>query len=360
MGHIKKVAIFLPSLQGGGAERLIFEELTCMKEDNRFHFEIHLLYEEGPLFSKFMKLGLPIRVWNAPHKSFIMLKTCYDLSRHLRRSRVDILHCHLLFYQGPITSRLAGIKSITTVHSDVVYSSFHRLFFNQNDLVLGCGRQVFNNISQFLPSQKTGLLINGISVRDSKQRNNHMSQKVPNKKGSPLIVTIGRLTRQKGYDVLIKAFHSVTSKYPEAKLIICGIGEDRELLEHLIIDLKMEEHIKLIGWVENVDEILETCDIYVNSSRWEGLPLTLLEAMAHSNAIVATNVSGNVEVILDGETGILVPPEDSKAIAAKISELIDNVHLRRKLGIGARNLFEREYTISKHCDILASYYLGLR
>jgi len=355
----KKIAVFLPSLQGGGAERLIFEELDFMKEDPRFLFEVHLLFEKGPLYLKFMELGIPIRTWNAPHDSLLMFRTCYDFSRYLQASSFDILHCHLLNTLGPVAGILAGVRTITTVHGDVFYNTFQRFFLKRNNLVLGCGRQVFKNISQFIPTYKTGLLSNGISIRKSRHEKGHVFEQLSIKPGSPLILSIGRLTRQKAYDVLIHAFLTVVNKHPDAVLVICGAGEDKELLERAITELKLEGHVLLTGWIDNVDEVLASCDIYVNTSRWEGLPLTLLEAMAHKKAIVATKVSGNIEVIIDGKTGMLVPPDDSMAIAVAISELLDDAPLREKLGAGAKELFEKEYTVNKHCDILASYYLTL-
>lgn len=357
----KKVAVILPSLHIGGAEKLVVEELTYMKDDPQFAFELHLVFDRGPFFNSVASLGFPVYVWNAPHKSIRMLNTYADIIRHLRRIRCDILHSHLLDHIGPIVGKLAGARVLVTVHSDKQYSAMEKLVLTTSDLVLACGSQVKNNICKFVPAGKVGVLDNAIHAPDNKKNfcRDNVLKKFGIKAGSKLVISLGRFTSLKGFDVLIEAFRRVVNEVPDAILLIGGDGEEKGRLTMLVESFGLGGNIILPGMVIEVHELLAACDLYVNSSRWEGLPMTLLEAMAHGKPMVATNVGGNREVVHDGVTGILVPPEDHERLSNAIIRMLKDDGLREKTGKAALSLFTQKYTIDKHCETLSEYYLQL-
>jgi glycosyltransferase involved in cell wall biosynthesis len=141
--------------------------------------------------------------------------------------------------------------------------------------------------------------------------------------------------------------------------MICGDGDEKGQLEKKIEAAGLQGRIKLPGMVNNIHEILSACDLYVNSSRWEGLPMSLLEALAHGKPMVATRVGGNPEVVRDGVTGSLVPADDPGSLAEAIICLLRDDSFREKAGVAAQNLFRREYTIERHCDTLKGHYLRM-
>ncbi len=356
--RVKRVAVLLPSLQVGGAERLVLEELSVLKDDPRFVFEVHLVFEEGPFFDELSDLGLSVHVWKAPHKSIRMLTTYSDIVRHLRRTRCNILHSHLLDGIGPLVGKLAGSRVVATVHNDKPYSALERFVLATSDMVLACGTEVKKNICRFLPIRKVGVLNNAIRTpEDGGFRRDDVMNKYGFGGDSRLVVSLGRLTRQKGYDLLIDAFRRVVAEAPDAVLLIGGDGEEKECLLGIVAAAGLSAHVRLPGLVTEIHELLESCDMYVNSSRWEGLPMTLLEAMAHGKPMVATNVGGNPEVVRDGVTGILVPPENAEELAVAIIRMLKDDGFREKAGKEASNLFSDEYTIDRHCEKLADYYL---
>jgi glycosyltransferase involved in cell wall biosynthesis len=358
--RVKHVAVLLPSMQIGGAERLVLEELSCLKDDPRFSFEVHLVFEEGPFFESLESLGVPIHVWRAPHKSVRMLKTYMDIVRHLRQTRCDILHSHLLDGIGPLVGKLAGAKVVATVHNDKKYKAIEKFVLARCDLVLGCGMQVLRNISGFINSEKVNVLSNAIQMpgNTSVQREDVLRY-FGIEAGSKLVVSLGRLTKQKAFDILIDAFRQVVLDVPDAVLLIGGDGDEKGRLHDLVESLGLGPHIKLPGLIRNTNEVLVSCDLYVNSSRWEGLPMTLLEAIAHGKPMVATNVGGNLEVVRDGVTGLLVPPDDPKTLASAITRILRDNDFRKKTSDAAFALFAQEYTIDKHCAALADYYMLL-
>jgi len=357
----KKVAVLLPSLHVGGAEKLVVEELTYMKDDSRFAFELHLVFDRGPFFDSVASLGLPVYVWNAPHKSIRVLNAYANIIRHLRRTHCDILHNHLLDHIGPIAGKLAGVRVLATVHSDKPYSALEKLVLATSDLVLACGSQVKNNICKFVPAGKVGVLDNAIRTPDNKKDfcRDNVLKKFGIKAGSKLVISLGRFTSLKAFDVLVEAFRRVVSEVPDAVLLIGGDGEEKGRLTKLVESHGLGENIRLPGMISEIHELFAACDLYVNSSRWEGLPMTLLEAMAHGKPMVATNVGGNPEVVHDGVTGILVPPEDHERLTDAIIRMLKDDGLREKAGKAALSLFTQKYTIDKHCETLAEYYLQI-
>lgn len=342
----------------GGAERLVVEELSVMKDDPRFDLELHLVFDEGPFFQSAASLGVAVHVWNAPHKSIRMLKTYADIIRHLRRTRCDILHSHLLDGIGPLVGKLAGSRVVATVHNDKPYSVSERFVLATSDLVLACGEQVKRNICGFVPARKVGVLNNAIRKPDNCSfRRDDVMNKYGFGGDSRLVVSLGRLTGQKGYDLLIDAFRRVVAEAPDAVLLIGGDGEEKERLTGMVTAAGLSEHVRLPGLVTEIHELLASSELYVNSSRWEGLPMTLLEAIAHGKPMVATNVGGNPELVRDGVTGILVPPENPEELAAAIIRMLKDDDLRKRTGHEASILFSSEYTIDRHCEGLAGYYL---
>jgi glycosyltransferase involved in cell wall biosynthesis len=152
----------------------------------------------------------------------------------------------------------------------------------------------------------------------------------------PTVLAAGRLTRQKGFDLLIPAFGQVVAEHPEWRLRICGHGPLRADLAEQIAAQGLSHSVELAGAVGNMGEEMANASLYVLSSRWEGFPLVLLEAMSKGLAVVATDCpTGPADIIDDHRNGLLVPPGDIGVLAAAIRELIEDEELRRRCAAGA-------------------------
>ncbi len=140
----------------------------------------------------------------------------------------------------------------------------------------------------------------------------------------PVLLAAGRLQEQKGFDVLLKAFQ-IASRTTPCRLIVMGEGEDRPKLEALARELGVADRVSLAGFVQNPYAMMSRAKVFVLSSRWEGLPTVLVEAMACDAAIVSTNCpSGPDEILENGRYGMLVPVEDPEALAAAIIKTLES------------------------------------
>lgn len=175
-----------------------------------------------------------------------------------------------------------------------------------------------------------------------------------------IITSMGRLDEQKGFDVLIKAFKKVYDKHPEYKLKIFGDGTEKDSLQSLINELDLNKNVILCG--ADQDAIFEVAKskIYVLSSRYEGMPNALIEAMAVGTASISTDCKyGPNELIEDGKNGFLVPVNDQIELANKIIYLIENDKIRKKIEketIAIRNILDSEIIYKKYYD----YFVGVK
>jgi glycosyltransferase involved in cell wall biosynthesis len=152
----------------------------------------------------------------------------------------------------------------------------------------------------------------------------------------PIVVAAGRLTLQKGFDLLLPAFAQVVARHPDWTLRICGEGPQHRHLARQIMDLELSDNVFLLGAVERLDEQMAQSSMYVLSSRFEGLPMVMIEAMSLGLPVVSFDCpTGPGDVIEDGRSGLLVPPGDVDALAAAMLAVIEDPQRRSALGAGA-------------------------
>ena len=155
---------------------------------------------------------------------------------------------------------------------------------------------------------------------------------------APIVGNVAALVPHKGQRYLLEAASFVLRDVPDARFVILGEGELRPQLEHQIHERRLDKHVILAGFRADVMSFHRSFDLFVMSSVTEGLGTSLLDAMAASKAIVATRTGGIPEVVADGETGLLVPPRDSRSLAESLVKLLTNDGLRAGM---ARRAFER-------------------
>ena len=171
----------------------------------------------------------------------------------------------------------------------------------------------------------------------------------------PLIISVGRLTPQKGYSDLLTAFAEVCQHHSQAALIIAGQGKLHDELTTQINHLSLQDHVKLLGPRTDVPRLLAASDIFVSSSHWEGLSNAILEAMAAGLPVIATNVSDSPRVVVQG-TGIIVPPKSPAHLAQAINSLLNDPEKTKTLGMAAQQHVATTYNPQVWVQQISSMY----
>jgi glycosyltransferase involved in cell wall biosynthesis len=175
---------------------------------------------------------------------------------------------------------------------------------------------------------------------------------------APLVVFVGRLTRQKGVDVLLRAFADVERNHPTARLILAGDGPDRPALMALAQRLGLRRAM-FLGWRSDAADILADADLAVMPSRWEGFGLVALEAMALAKPVVASRVSALPEIVAPEKTGLLVPPGDAGGLAAAIDALLADPARAEAMGRAGQARVRSEFPVGRMAGRTADVYRQL-
>jgi glycosyltransferase involved in cell wall biosynthesis len=171
-----------------------------------------------------------------------------------------------------------------------------------------------------------------------------------------VVMVIGRLRREKGHAYLIDAIDDVRKKIPDIELIIVGEGEEEKRLKDKAKKLSLTDTVHFTGVREDVPALLALAELVVLPSLWEGMPNCLLEAMNAGKPIVATRVGGIPEVVIDGDTGILVPPRDSKALKEAIIKILSRREEAQEMGMRGKKRVVQCFPLEKSIHATETIY----
>jgi glycogen(starch) synthase len=223
------------------------------------------------------------------------------------------------------------------------------------DWVTGCSQAILDKGRQLVPEiiSRSSIIYNGL---DSPT---HSREPLPF--DEPRLLCLGRLSPEKGFDLAIEAFASVLRRFPKARLVISGDGTSRLELERIVAQKNLGHCVDFLGWVkpENVPALINRSTLVIMPSRQESLPLVALEAALMERPVLATSVGGIPEVVVHEETGLLVKPEDSRALAEAIACLLQRPELAIRIGQNARRRAEQKFNWQSHVDGYDSLYQEL-
>ncbi|MSS70941.1 MAG: glycosyltransferase family 1 protein [Candidatus Latescibacteria bacterium] len=292
--------------------------------------------------------------------------TLFQLMRIIRKGRYDLVHCHRAKagFLGRLAARICGVRAVVyTPHGNVLEGYFGPattwFFARAEGLAAPLADRIVSltrrEVAQYLaegigqPGQHT-FIYNGIDA-DAFVRGRADRAAVRRELGVPsgafLIASVGRLAPVKGHVHLIDALPEVLRERPDAAVLIAGDGPLRGDLESRARALGVADHVFLPGHRGDVAGVLEAADLFALPSLNEGLGLALVEAMAMGLATVASRVGGVPEVVLEGETGLLVPPGDAGALAGAILRLMDDAAARRRMGEASQARARTHFSIER-------------
>ena len=275
-----------------------------------------------------------------------------------RENKEDVINAHFVVPSGPIgivLSKVFGIPIVMSVHGGDIYDSSkkwspHRHFLlrkvikwllNKSDKVIAQSNNIKSNTINYYKFNKQITIIplgfTKPKFKEVKRKELGFSEK------DILLISVGRLIKRKGYEYAIQAVSKLP--YQNIKYLIIGDGPEEENLRNLAKELKVDEKVELLGFVseEKKFQYLTISDVYILSSLHEGFGICLLEAMHCSLPIVATNNGGQTDFLVEGRNALLVPIEDSEALAEKIVELIENKAKRLEMSTTNRKGIQNFY-----------------
>lgn len=281
------------------------------------------------------------------------------LARLMRDEKIDVVNGHNPTggLYAALAGAAAGVPVVRTEHS-VHYPGRHSGLYAWalEPLVTSIARRVIcvceasriSHASRLAWAERRFVtVLNGISAAPPARPRDAMRAELGLAPGARVILSVGSLTRQKAQHTLIEAVALLAGRIPEVSLVIAGEGPLRRDLEALALARGAGDTVRLIGARRDVADLLEACDVFTLSSQREGLSVTLLEAMRAGRAAVATRVGGNGEAIADGETGLLVPPEDPGRLAGALESLLAEPARAAAFGRAARIRWAERFTAER-------------
>jgi glycosyltransferase involved in cell wall biosynthesis len=300
----------------------------------------------------------------------------------IRWERFDIVHTHCRNADliGGLAARIAGVNTII-MHARGLYLNsegkisksfvdrFHRIFLRYIPVrivaISDAVRQESIRVLKVSPYRVT-LIPHAIdhkrfqSVSEKNIKTLKRSMNIDS--SNTLLLSIGSLNKSKGYDVLLEAISKLRNNY-SVKLALVGDGPERNSLEKLTDELGLKYCVTFLGVRKDISTLLQSCDIFVHPARWEGFGRVIAEAMAMGRPVIASEVGGIPEIIINGQSGLLVPPNNSYALASAIQRLIDNPLFAESLALKGLNRSRRYFSIerSSHetaqflCDVVKKF-----
>jgi glycosyltransferase involved in cell wall biosynthesis len=372
----RRVVFYADASAFGGAEHYLIQVASRINHDN---FESHIVLTRRvgmePLLAELSQRGTDHQLIDAA-STRPLWRQFWNSFRYFRRIRPHVVHFNRNWDYGfvmpQLAARLSGAHTIVLVEQLAVGLEKKRSR-HLGGLLPGLGiwrwrRIIKRRLSVFLadvvitpsnaskkvlcedygyPPRRVRVIPNGVEVKGV-SREAQRSER-PWLLGvadvDVLIGAVGRLSQQKGFQYLLPAFELVHRQCPQTKLCIVGEGELRAELERWIADRHMQDHVLLLGHRRDVDACLACFDVFAFPSLFEGMPFTLLEAMAAGLPIVATAIPPIEEAIDDGKEGLLVPAKNVEVLAETLLALIQNPPLRKYLGRQARKRVAEQYSL---------------
>jgi len=347
----------VPTLSAGGAERVVLYLLEHIDRRRFSPIKLILFERKGQFLNKVPEDVEVMSLKKGFYRYGLQWLIFVPLTEILNKERPDVV-ISFMWYPNLIVSlaRLLSRGKGKIIISERVSLSFSfgfvgdllrtlgiRLFYRKADTIIVNSRGMMHELKErfHLAEEKIKVIYNPVDTKRIEELGKEEVNHPWFKENIPIIIAMGRLTAQKGFNYLIDALRVLVDMGVNCRLCIMGEGEDKERLHNQTVRLDIHERVAFLGFQKNPYKSLARSSVFVLSSLHEGFPNALLEAMALGVPSVATMCpTGPDELITDGVDGLLVPPADAEALAEAIERLIRNEDLRKKLGSSAKKRAE--------------------
>ncbi len=361
-----KILFVIPTLDRCGAEKQLTLLATGLPRDE-FAVEVCALTRGGPYERDLQTAGIPVTVIGKRLK--VDPVAAWRLRRAIRQARPDIVHTWLFAANsyGRAVARRCGVPIIVASERCA-------------DQWKGTSERV---VDRWLAATTDAIVVNSEAVRRFYESAGFDTKKlvlIPNgvaiaappagdraavlaELGLPadarVLGYVGRLWPQKRVQDLIWATELIKNIKPNVFTVIVGDGPDRDALVEFSQKVAIDDRVRLVGPRDDAARLMAVMDVVVQPSQFEGMPNSVMEAMAAGLPVVASNIPGNDELVIDGETGFLVPVGDTKLLAARINRLLDEPDLSRRLGEAGQTRVRDQFGVEKMVQSHVQLYRDL-
>jgi glycosyltransferase involved in cell wall biosynthesis len=366
-----RVLWLMKGLGLGGAERLL--ALMAPKLDpERFQVEVaYLLPWKNAFVPDLERAGIRVTCLGA--RRTVDPRWVVRLRKLLAERRIDLVHTHSPV--PAVAARLLVAEQVRVLHTEHNVWDRYRwptyaanaATYGRNDAVLAVSDGVADSVRRprWLPKASyppVETLLHGVDVDDARrgpEARHAARERLGLPADVPVIGNVANLTPKKDHASLLDAVVRLRTAHPDLVVLLIGTGPLESDLRERVAQLGIEGNLRFLGMRDDVLDLLSGLDVFVLSSRYEGLPISMLEAMAAEVACVLTRVGGIAEAVADGREGLLVPAGDPEALARALGQVLADPALRRRLGTAARERVQREFSIDRAVRTLEARYTTL-
>ena len=368
-----KILFIITSSGIGGAEKILCYTATGL-DYNKYDISVCSLKKKGEIAADLEKRGIEVCCLHmgGRESSLGWLSSIIALIRlfpYLIKIRPTIIHSFL--FRANILARIAGyLTGIPIIISSVRVMGGEKKYFHYVEMITSFMVDHYVAVSESvqrhiidksrISNEKISVIYNGVNIKsqdNAYEQNAKTPFKIENE--DRILMTVGRLHKQKGHCYLIQAVSKVRKEFPKVKLLITGDGEEENNLKKLVKSLDLTNEVIFAGLRSDIEGILPMAELFILPSLWEGLPNALLEAMAAGKPVVATKVGGIPEIVVHGETGILIPPRDPNALAIAIVDLLQDGLKAKDMGEAGRMRAGKRFSIYKMIEKTENLYQEL-
>lgn len=360
-GSRRKVFYFVDSLEVGGTETQAVELALRMPADS-YEITLGCLRVTGPLIEKLRGSAVAIREFH-PKGGLDSPAGLYQIARlaaFLRREKFDVVHTHDLWtnLMGVLAARIAGVPAIVSSRRDLAHFDWYqgrkrdwlRRIQNLSGVVLANATPIRDALiaeDGFAP-EKLRVIHNGVDTTKFQCARRDRERLFPGTQNEKLVVLVGNMHDDvKGHPWVIGAAPAVLREFPQTRFVFAGEGKARPVFEAQVAKLGLQAQFMFLGRRSDIPEVLASCDIGMLPSRAEGLSNALLEYMATGLPTIASRVGGNAELVNDGVTGLLVPPEDSDGVANALLRLLRDPELSHQMAENGKRVALETYSFER-------------
>jgi glycosyltransferase involved in cell wall biosynthesis len=364
----RKVLHVIYSLYRGGAERVIETQLLGA-DRRRFEYLVCSITGGGDMIDRMSNAGARVFLLGKRRRGDMTAVT--KLANLIRHEHVDLLHLHTApgMFWGTLAQIASGtgVPIVRTEHNPyspqdlpAAFRWVFPRFTRRASRVICVSGRVRQSFADRFPelAEKFVEVPNGIRLQDYEKLPPRAECRAQFKllPGAKLLGTVGRMVPVKNHRLLIEALFRVRQTVPDVHLAIIGEGNLRDSLAAYAADLDLSECVSLVKETQKIDSFYGAIDIFCLSSNSEGMPLTLLEALASGVPVVSTEVGGIPEIIENGKTGYLVPKGSAEEMAKRIVDLLQNPSKAAELALNGRNMVHERFPAEKMIQATEAVY----